>query len=720
VRRLSLTLSLLLLAPLSTLAQAVRFQSQVIGSRGLPLGGQSVAVCTQPANTNTTPCSPLATLATSAITNSGGANPTTTDVNGNFFFYLPANTGKVTIQIFGPQVATPFVQPDVVVPADLSQNLTFTGVNTLSNINSRVVCDGNKYITIQAAAAALPATGGEVEVPSASACTWNGVGFTGNVTIRFMNAKATYAVTAPVVMTNGNNHLICAGPQSVGLSGQNTGFGNPNTGTILNFNGSLTGSQDAITSTGNDANSVENCYVQMGVPLTSQGGRAVIRLSGSNGNLIKGNVFVNAGSYCVWIDNGATGFHSYGNRIESNDCIHAGSDGWRLSEEGSGAGDTDRTTFINDDVHPRENGGTTSTGQCIHIFVPSTAASTNIVTNTKFQNVLCNGTANGTPGMTLENAKTGLTTAMIADVVFEKAEIEDVYQTNTATAVKIIDTAPTDIALIDLNGGLVGPGYTTTTNANTSAPSCAANCTFVNGYTIVNGVPSSNTNVPRQFDTISFLNNYSATASCSSSAGASFASPGIRFGTSAPSSSLLYTSDNILHYFRCDTGVDQWKVDLGNTQILPSTSNTWKLGNHSVSAWTEISGFAYFWPETVAPTAAAINEVCYGDSTAHALKCSYNNGTFLNIPQVIASGTSTLNSGALAATTCQATVTTAAIGAAATDAIGWSFATVPAAADGLTIVSSAPTANNVNFVRCNPTAASQTTTAIVINWRVVR
>jgi len=35
-------------------------------------------------------------------------------------------------------------------------------------------------------------------------------------------------------------------------------------------------------------------------------------------------------------------------------------------------------------------------------------------------------------------------------------------------------------------------------------------------------------------------------------------------------------------------------------------------------------------------------------------------------------------------------------------------------------LTAAPTANNVNFVRCNPTAASQTTTAIVINWRVIR
>jgi len=214
VRRLSLTLSLLLLAPLSTLAQAVRFQSQVIGSRGLPLGSQNVAVCTQPANTNTTPCSPLATLATSAITNSGGTNPTTTDVNGNFFFYLPANTGKVTIQIFGPQVATPFVQPDVVVPADLSQNLTFTGANTFSKVNGICVVDGTQNTTIVAAVSCLGGVAGEVYIPTgtnaptgqivvgASTC-FRGAGMNASI------VKPTAALAATLFSVTGSGDGYC-------------------------------------------------------------------------------------------------------------------------------------------------------------------------------------------------------------------------------------------------------------------------------------------------------------------------------------------------------------------------------------------------------------------------------------------------------------------------------------------------------------------------------
>jgi hypothetical protein len=112
----------ILLATLAILAGAwtaqaqdvsVRYQGQVIGSRGLPLANQSVAVCTQPAVTSTQPCSPLATLATSTSTSSGGANPLPSDVNGNYFFY--AAPGKYTVQIYGPQVSGQFVQPDTVL-----------------------------------------------------------------------------------------------------------------------------------------------------------------------------------------------------------------------------------------------------------------------------------------------------------------------------------------------------------------------------------------------------------------------------------------------------------------------------------------------------------------------------------------------------------------------------------------------------------------------------
>jgi hypothetical protein len=98
-----------LLVPSLVLGQSVRYQSQVIGSRGVPLANQNVAICSQPANVSITACSPLTTLITSIGTSSGGADPTTTDVNGNFFFY--SVPGLYTIQIYGRAISTPFVQP---------------------------------------------------------------------------------------------------------------------------------------------------------------------------------------------------------------------------------------------------------------------------------------------------------------------------------------------------------------------------------------------------------------------------------------------------------------------------------------------------------------------------------------------------------------------------------------------------------------------------------
>lgn len=154
MRRLLLLASLLLWVP-SAYAQSVRYQSQVIGSRGLPLANQNVAVCTQPANTSTQPCSPLATLATSTSTTSGGTNPLTTDINGNFFFY--AASGTYTIQIYGPQISTPFVQPDTNVGATgpasfttitVSGPATFTGAVNSNNLAAGNVA--NKYATASA------------------------------------------------------------------------------------------------------------------------------------------------------------------------------------------------------------------------------------------------------------------------------------------------------------------------------------------------------------------------------------------------------------------------------------------------------------------------------------------------------------------------------------------------------------------------------------------
>ncbi|HKW76181.1 MAG TPA: hypothetical protein VJN64_11705 [Terriglobales bacterium] len=125
--------------------------------------------------------------------------------------------------------------------------------------------------------------------------------------------------------------------------------------------------------------------------------------------------------------------------------------------------------------------------------------------------------------------------------------------------------------------------------------------------------------------------------------------------------------------------------------------------------------------EIAAPAGIAAFDRCYGDSTAHALKCSYNNGSFLNIPQVIASGTATFTTTAVGAGACQTTVTVTATGAATTDGIETAYASAPGGVtDSLLILNKWVTAGNVNFSRCNPTAGSITPTALVLNWKVIR
>lgn len=125
--------------------------------------------------------------------------------------------------------------------------------------------------------------------------------------------------------------------------------------------------------------------------------------------------------------------------------------------------------------------------------------------------------------------------------------------------------------------------------------------------------------------------------------------------------------------------------------------------------------------EQAAPGGVASNDLLWADSTAHRLKTIPNNGVTLSLGEVVASGTSALNTGALTAGTCETVVTTAATNAATTDAIEWSHnAAVAAATNGLLIIHAWPTANNVNFSECNPTAGAITPPSDTLNWVVIR
>ncbi len=113
-------------------AQGTRKDDIVLGPRGTPVAGATVAVCTQPANTSTKPCTPLANLYSNSALTLPIANPITADGLGNYHFY--AAPGKYTLQISGSQLTTTVI-PDVILPND-PMNPTVTTVTTTGAISA--------------------------------------------------------------------------------------------------------------------------------------------------------------------------------------------------------------------------------------------------------------------------------------------------------------------------------------------------------------------------------------------------------------------------------------------------------------------------------------------------------------------------------------------------------------------------------------------------------
>jgi hypothetical protein len=124
--------------------------------------------------------------------------------------------------------------------------------------------------------------------------------------------------------------------------------------------------------------------------------------------------------------------------------------------------------------------------------------------------------------------------------------------------------------------------------------------------------------------------------------------------------------------------------------------------------------------ETTAPSAVASSTVCYSDSTAHQLKCSYNNGSFFKVPQVVVASTVTLGNTAVAAGTCSSSAASA-NGTLSTDSVVWAFASAPTTADArLNYSVHVGAANTATFFVCNASAASITPTGLVVNFQVIR
>ncbi len=110
--------------------QGTRKDDIVFNSRGVPLAGASVRVCTMPATGQ--PCTPLAMIYSDAGLTQAMANPTTTDGMGNYFFY--AAPGQYEVEISGPSITTKQI-PNVILPSDPSAP-TFNSLSTTGGISA--------------------------------------------------------------------------------------------------------------------------------------------------------------------------------------------------------------------------------------------------------------------------------------------------------------------------------------------------------------------------------------------------------------------------------------------------------------------------------------------------------------------------------------------------------------------------------------------------------
>ena len=106
--------------------------------------------------------------------------------------------------------------------------------------------------------------------------------------------------------------------------------------------------------------------------------------------------------------------------------------------------------------------------------------------------------------------------------------------------------------------------------------------------------------------------------------------------------------------------------------------------------------------------------VYHNDLSANATTIGYFAGSYANS----ASGTATMTTSLIGAGACGATVTVAAPGVATTDAISWAYNAAPLVNPAELVVSAWPTAGNVNFQYCNPTAGGITPNGATINWKV--
>ncbi len=197
-----------------------------------------------------------------------------------------------------------------------------------------------------------------------------------------------------------------------------------------------------------------------------------------------------------------------------------------------------------------------------------------------------------------------------------------------------------------------------------------------------------------------------------------------------PASDLTIAANNVVVGNRA--GANQLAQELTPSNVLDILGSTnGQMLNRSAGAWAG----------TATPTLGAsgtlgsvtMGNATSGTNTIQPVAGALTPGAIMSFPSLtktftatIASGSTALNTVAIASTTCNTTAASAA-GVVSTDAITVSFNGSTAAVTGYAPVTTGslsirpyPTNGTVNFEVCNATTASITPGAITLNWGVLR
>lgn len=153
LRKLLQIVTLLSLLAGTCFAQGIRYdnialttKNTAFGTATVPVAGASVAVCSQPAVTVTTPCSPRISLYSDQALTQSLANPTSADAKGNYHFYYNASVGAITVQIYASTVST-YVMPDQDGMLSVLQSFTWPGTQVFDTIDVTTANITNANIT---------------------------------------------------------------------------------------------------------------------------------------------------------------------------------------------------------------------------------------------------------------------------------------------------------------------------------------------------------------------------------------------------------------------------------------------------------------------------------------------------------------------------------------------------------------------------------------------